>query len=152
MKIQLSQNRIVKDHITIWQEAGPEVDLTMDLKNLSFRSASINQICSIHVLDFLFPEEAKGALKNWYNCLKPGGKLFIVVDDFEYITRAFVGGDINIDVFNKHHSHASQFDQRSLGDMLITTGFAEGNIKVWFADVPEMFSREHYELVLEAQK
>lgn len=152
MKIQLSQTRIVKDHMTIWQDAGPGVDMTMDLKNLSFRPGSIDQICAFHVLDYMFPEEAIAALRNWYSCLKDGGMLYIVTDDFEYVTRAFIGGDIDIGVFNRNHSHATQFDRKSLGDLLIASGFPEPDISVWFADVPNLFPKQHYELVISAKK
>lgn len=152
MKIQLSKNKIVKDHLVLWQEPGDDVDLVCDLKTLTFRPGSVEQICSFHVLDHMFIDEAVAAIKNWRDCLAPGGKLFIIVDDFEYVARGFVGGDITIDLFNKHHSHASQYDRKSLGDLLISSGFPESEIKVWFAEVPGLFAKKHYELVIEAQK
>lgn len=152
MKIQLSQDRIAKDHLTVWQEAGPSVDLSMDLKALTFRPESIDEIVAYHVLDRMFPGEARQAITNWKNCLKKGGKLYILVDNFEYIARAFVGGDISIETFNENHSHASQYDQKLLGDMLIGLGFPEPGVKVWFDSIPDTVPRKHYELLIEATK
>lgn len=152
MKIQLSPQRIAKDHITVWQEPGPEVDMSMDLKALTFRPASLEQIVTFHVLDHLFPSEAKQALKNWYECLAPGGVLFIVVDDFEYVARAIIGGDISVDVFNREHSHAMQFSQFSLSKHMQEAGFKEDDVRIWFGDIPDIIKREHFELVLAAKK
>lgn len=151
-KIELTPNKIVKDSVTIWQDPGPDVDVVMDLKALTFRPESVGQIATFHVLDRLFMDEAVAALKNWHSCLKKGGILYVVTDDFEYIARAFTGGDIDIDTFNRNHSHASQFDRQSLCNMIIDAGFAEANMRIWFDEVPGVFPRKHYELVIEATK
>ena len=152
MKIQLSQERIAPEHLTVWNAHGPSVDMVMDLKHLTFRKDSIEQVCAFHVLDGLFPDEVKTAITNWRECLKPGGKLYIVVDDFEYIARAFVGGDISLEVFNEHHAHPTQFDRKALGDLLISSGFPEPGVKIWFDGVAGLFPKKHYELIIEATK
>ncbi len=152
MKISLSPERIVRDHLVVWQDQRPQVDLTMDLKALTFRADSLDQIVAVHVLDFMFPGEAIVALKNWYACLKPGGKLFVVVDDFEYIARAFVGGDISIEIFNNNHSHASQYDRQAMSDLLVSSGFPAANGKVWFEGIPDFLEKKNYELMLEFSK
>lgn len=151
-KIDLSPVRITKDALVVWQEPGPEVDVVMDLKHLTFRPGSIEQIVAHHVLDGLFMDEALSAVKNWKDCLAPGGKLYCVTDDFEYIARAFIGGDIDIGVFNRNHSHASQWDRKLLGDTLISLGFPEPSVKIWFDEVPGVVGRKHYELLIEASK
>lgn len=153
MKIQLSQERIIKDIPTIWHEHGPNVDMVMDLKALGFRQESLTEIYSFHVMDHLFPAEVERAAKNWFECLAPGGKLFVVVDDFEYICRGFVGGDLNIDVINELHNHPTQFSRDNIVGILKRAGFGEDKQVIWFdQNVADRFGRTHYELVIEATK
>lgn len=142
----------MKDAVTVWQEPGPEVDIVMDLKALTFRPESVDLIVAHHVLDRLFEEEALAALKNWHACLKKGGRLIVITDDFEYIARGFVGGDIDLMTFNRNHAHAMQWDRKVLGDTVIATGFPEPQVKIWFEGIEGMFDRKHYELVIEGTK
>lgn len=152
VKIELTPRKIVPESVTVWQQAGPEVDMTMDLKALTFRPESVEQICAFHTLDHFFPEEVPVALKNWRECLAPGGVLFVVVDDFEYVSRAIVGGDIAVDLFNREHNNPTQFTQVSLADALMAAGFAEQNLIAWYQDVPNLFKKKHYELIIAAKK
>ncbi len=152
MIIELSDKKIVKGAMTVWGQLGPEVDVAMDLRALTFREGSVDTICAFHVLDALFPEEIVSTVKNWERCLKPGGRLFVVVDDYEYLARAFVGGDITVDMLNSRHNHPTQHTQGSLAGFLKDAGFLENNIVVWFESVPDLFPRTHYELVLQATK
>lgn len=152
MKIQLSPTKIVKDALVIWNDPGPEVDIVMDLKKLTFKENSIEEIYSFHVLDHLFPEECVPAVSNWIKILAPKGHLFTVVDDFEYIARAFVGGDIPIDLINDLHSHPTQFTRDSMIVLLSKAGIRDDQSNIWFADVPDRFSKKHYELVFDSTK
>lgn len=152
IKLQLAAQPVVKDHVTVYQQPGDSVDLTMDLKALTFREGTVEQIFSHHVLDHFFEEELVTALKNWYACLAPGGRLFIVVDNFEYIARAFIGGDITIDIVNKHHANPVFLDQEIVGRLLMRAGFPEPGIKIWFGDIPEFYKGQQFELIMEAQK
>lgn len=152
MKIELSPIKIVPGALTIWHQPGPDVDIVMDLRNLTFKENSIDEIYSFHVLDHLFANEVSEAIDSWKKVLKKGAKLFVVVDDFEYIARAYVGGDISMDLFNAKHSHPMNFSRESLVDSLVKAGFPPANMSVWFQDVPNLFAKEHYELVVSAQK
>lgn len=152
MKIQISQTKVIKDALVIWNEHGPEVDIVMDLKNLSFKEGSIEEIYSFHVLDHFFPEEVPKVIANWRKCLQTGSVLFTVVDDFEYVARAFVGGDLSIDLLNNVHNHPTQFTRDSLTKTLRDSGFKDTDSHVWFADVPGKFEKKHYELVFESKK
>lgn len=153
MKIQLSPKRIVQDAVTVWSEPGPEVDVVMDLKNLTFRPGMVDEIYSFHVLDHLFEDEGKQAVKNWYNMLKKNGRLFALVDNFEYIARGFVGGDISIDILNEHHNHPTQYTSDSLFAICRAAGFTEEKIRTWLADeVDGKFHKKHFELVFDAEK
>jgi len=144
-KIEISDKKIVPGATTVWNQHG-EADLIMDLKALSFRPNSLKEIYAFHVLDSLFPEEGEIALKNWFNCLDKGGKIYVVVDDFEYIARGYIGGDLSIELINQVHNHATQFCQDSLTKLLQTSGFKD--IVVWYGGLPDIYDKKHYELVL----
>ncbi len=152
VNIDLSPKRLTPDALVIWQAQTPETNLTMDLKALTLRPDSVDQIIAYHVMDQLFHDEAIEALRNWQTCLKKGGKLYLVTDDFEYIARAFVGGDIDIGIFNRNHSHASQWDRQSLGEAILSLNFPEPTTKIWFDHVPNVLQKNHYELIMETIK
>lgn len=153
MKIQLSEHRIIPDAITVWGHAGPEVDVVMDLKNLTFRPGSIESMHVFHVLDHLFPEEGKIALSNWYEMLAKGGVVHVLQDDFEYIARAFVGGDINPEMFNTMHNHPTQCTKEYLVPFFHTAGFSEANVSVWLGEnAPDGVQKKHYEFILTAKR
>ena len=149
-KIELNDNKIVPGAFTVWSEPGA-ADCVMDLKALSFRQNSIKEIYSFHVLDHLYPEDTDVALKNWFHCLGKGGKVFILVDDFEYIARGYVGGDVSIETFNQIHSHPTQFTQDNLTKALLKAGFKD--IVVWYGGIPGIYeNKKHYELILAGVK
>ncbi len=153
MKVQLSPKRIIPDVTTVWSEAGPEVDIVMDLKKLTFREGMISELYSFHVVDHLFPEEAEEAVKNWYKMLGINGRLHILSDDFEYIARAFVGGDIDIEMFNTLHNHPCQCTRESLALMMHRAGFLENETSYWVDDnAPEGMKKNHYELIVTGVK
>ena len=151
MIVEISPTKIVKGATTVWHEPGLEVDIVMDPKNLTFREGSIDELYSFHVLERLFRDEASAALRNWKGCLKLGGSLFVIVDDFEYLSRAYVGGDISLETFNRDFSHPIHFDRDFLIAMLVGAGFKENNLVAWFNNVKNYFERKHYEIVLSAK-
>ncbi len=152
MKIQLSDKRIIKGAMTVWSQPGPEVDIVMDLSKLTFRPGSITEIFAIHVVDHLFPEESQAALKNWLECLAPGGSLHAVNDDFEYIARGFVGGDISIDLLNEQHNHPCQCTRDNVVKMMANAGFVNDKIHIWLEGAPGEYPKKHYEFTLTAKK
>lgn len=152
-KIQLSPTRIIPDAMTVWHEHGPDVDIVMDLKHLTFAPDSIEKIYAFHVLDHMFPSEVEAAIANWYAILKqPSGEIFFVVDDFEFIARSFIGGDLSIDDFNKTYTHPMQFCRDNILGFLKAAGFVENETKVWYVDVPNQFKKREHEMVLSCQK
>lgn len=152
MKIQLSEKRIIKDAVTVFSHEGKDVDVVMDLKNLSFREGSITEIYAFHIIDHFFPEEGIEVLKACFKIMTPGSKLHLINDDFEYLTRAFVGGDIDIEIFNDLHNHPCQCTQDGLINTLKMVGFAEPNIVIWYSGGPDGVEKKHYEFILTAKK
>jgi len=152
MIIEISPKKIIPEAITIWHEAGDQADILMDPKSLTFKPGSVDEIYAFHVLDKLFADEAAIAMKNWFSLLKPGGKLFCIVNDFEYITRAFVGGDINVGEFNNSFSNPSYYDRDSLINMFSSSGFNDADVSIWFDGLGAVYQRQHYELILSGIK
>lgn len=152
MKIQLSQTRIVPDALVVWSAPGPEVDVVMDLKALTFREGSIETIYANHVLDHLFPDESREALANWFKILKVGGFVHTIQDDFEYISRAFTGGDISPEILNDMHAHASLTTREFVVPMFHAAGFLEANVRVWLEGAPDGIEKKHYEFILSANR
>lgn len=151
MKIQLSKNRVVPDAMTVWYEHGPEVDVVMDLKRPGFAAGSVEKLYVFHVLDHLFPNEVSAAMRAWKDLLAPGGRLFLVVDDFEFLCRSVVGGDLGIAQFNADFTHPSYFTRDSLVEAVREAGIHDERIVLWFADVTGEFKKAEHELVVAAQ-
>ena len=154
-KIQLSNKRIIKDVTTVWYEHGPEVDIVMDLKKLTFAPGSLEEIYTFHVLDHIFPNEVKDIIANWKNCLKKGGKLIVVADDFDFLSRAYIGGDFSIDFYNENFTHPMYFNRESLCQVLADAGFPEKEIVIWFQDVVRegvtIIPKAQHEIIFQAQ-
>lgn len=146
MKIELSPQKIVKGCTTVWTEHTPDVDIKMALTDLTFKPQSIEAIYSFHVLEHLFIEEAEAAIKNWLEVLKPGGEIYVVVTDFQWVARSHVGGDIDITEVNKFFSSPTNFTQELLTEKMSEAGFID--MKIWSADVPDLFKVKDYELVI----
>lgn len=152
MIVELSPKKIRKDAITVWNTPQPEVDIVMDLKKLTFKENSLDELYAYHVLDHLFPEEVIETISNWKKCLKPKASVFLVVDDFEYVCRAFTGGDINIDKFNDEFARPCNFNKDNMINYCMQAGFMEGSVKIWFIDIPGIYIKQHYELIFSAAK
>lgn len=152
VSIELSPKKIIPGALTVWNEPGPEVDVVMDLKNLTFRPGTVSKIYSFHVADHLFPGEAQEAIKNWADCLAKGGELYIVVDDFQYLARAFVGGDLTIEKFNQDHSCPNHCTSDNLLPLMLRAGFKDDKVAMWY-DMPSgTFVRQHFEMVMAGTK
>lgn len=136
----------------MWQEPGPEVDLVLDLRNLTFAPGTIEAIYAFHVLDHFYIDEARKAIQNWFQCLKPRAPLYTVVDNFEFIARSFIGGDITIEQINDGFVHPSQYTQENLFNLMHSVGFPKQEIRIWYGDVEGLFPVQTHELVMSANK
>lgn len=156
MKIELSPKKIIPGAFTVWNQSG-EADAVMELKSLTFRENSLDEIVSFHVLDHLFEEEIKTAMLNWRKCLKIGGKIFIVVDNYEYIARSLVGGDISIEELNANFAHPTNITQDNLLRYFTEAGFLEGSVTTWLESIKDgtgkiVIPKQHFELVYSSTK
>lgn len=153
MKIQISPTRIVKDVPTVWNEAGPEVDFIFkDIKSLGFREESIDEIYVFHVFEHLFESEIPVAINNWKSLIKKGGEIYFVIDDYEFICRSFVGGELNIDMFNEKFSYPTKFSRDNIIRFLEGASYSQHDMRFWYVDVPGLFAKKDYELIVSARK
>ena len=150
MIIELSNKKIIEGATTVWYEHGPEVDIVMDLKKLSFKPGSVEKIYSFHVLDHFFEGEVLEAVKNWRDCLKDNGSLFCITDNFEYVSRMLIGGEVDMNTLNANFSHPMHFSQDNLVEYMKKTGFVENKMVIWGA--PDFMDRQEFELVIEGKK
>lgn len=148
MKIQLSKTRIIPDAMTVWYEHGPDVDLVMDLKSLTFAPQSVEKLYAFHVLEHFYPSEIKPAIRNWMSVVVPGGKLFVVNDDFEFVCRSFIGGDLSIDQLNDGFTKPTHFTKDNMVASLEDAGAVPGSVVIWYADVTDEFKKAEHELVV----
>lgn len=148
MKLQLSKKRVVPDAMTAWYEPGPEVDIVVDLKRLPFAPGSVEKLYAFHVLEHFLPDEIVPALASWKGCVARGGKMFVVNDDFEFICRSFVGGDISIDQFNEGFTHPTYLTSDNVVTYLNAIGIPDDKIVLWYADVTGEFPKAEHELVV----
>lgn len=152
MKLQLSEKRIIPDAITVWQEPGPEVDIVMDVRNLTFGQGSVEELHVFHVLEHLFPKEVLPALVSWKNCLKSEAKIITIVDNFESIARDYIGAGISIHELNSFFSTPTRFDHESLFNLFLKAGFKEGDIIKWNHSTENGFYKmQEHELIFSSK-
>lgn len=151
MRIQISPTRIVADVPTVWNEQGPEVDFVFkDLKDIGMRFGSIDEMYVFHVFEHFFDGEIVPAFKQWKSLMARGGKIFVIVDDWEFISRAFLGGEFDIDVMNKNFSYPTKITRDSVVRYLEAAGISQHDMSFWYVDVPNLFPKKEYEIVVSA--
>ena len=112
-----------------------KADLICDATDLSkhFKPNTVDEIYASHLLEHFYPEQGKKAVKHWYELLKPGGTLTVVVPDFKYFAQEYLNGDIDINEFNDKYiysyvqesHHRYMFDQESLMKLMSEIGFSD---------------------------
>jgi len=157
MIVELSPKKIIGGAFTCWNQPEPGVDLVVDLKNLTFKENSIDELYTFHILDHLFENEINIAIKSWKKCLKPGAHLFIIVDNFEYLARSFIGGDMSIDELNADFTHPTDITRENLLRYFREAGFNEDSVIEWskgiINDKNEMIlKKEDYEIIFSSKK
>ena len=150
--IQIAPRKMVEDSLVVWNEPGKEVDIVMDLSpySINFRENSIKFIYAFGLLGRSREGDILNILQNLYKALEPEGQLYIIENDFEYIARGFVGGDLTVQEFNNDFSAKTNLTKDTLLRYLEMTGFVRDNMRVWLDGVK--FQKAHYEMVFSAIK
>jgi len=137
MKIQITPIRKIDDAMMVWHEGVNDVDLVMDPRppyGLKFRPGTIKDIYAFDILSQTKPAQLQEMINGWYNLLAPGGTLYVVENDFEYIARALVGGELSIEEFNQDFIQKSYLTRELIVNILQSAGFPEGSQRLWSHD------------------
>jgi len=68
----------------------PHVKYNNDARILPFPSNTLTDICACYSLNCFSKTEAEVALREWFRCLKPGGRLELYVPDLTKISKDFI--------------------------------------------------------------
>jgi predicted SAM-dependent methyltransferase len=123
-------------HIDI--EPHSNVDFVQDLSDLSnFASDTIDEIYCSHAFEYYDVELAEVTLREWLRVLKPGGRLFVTVPDFEALIRIYsqtgsmksIIGPIMGRWKNPKNGntifHKNLYDEKSLTGLLVENHFID---------------------------
>jgi len=152
-KIQIAPKKMVEDAVVIWHEQNPEVDLVMDCKQANefvFRDNSMKVIYVFNLLGLAKEENIVSLLENYYRMLTPDGQLYIIEYDFEYITRAFTGGDLSVEEFNEDFIRTTYITKDSMAKYLELAGFSRKDMRFWLDGAK--FPKQHYEFIISGVK
>lgn len=155
LKIQFSPKRIIEDAMTIWPKAGDDVDLVADprqIYGLQLRPGSVGVIYAFDILGGSKPSEIEPMLKRFYDFLAPGGQIYIIETNFDYICRALVGGDLKIEEFNKDFIRNSYLNNDLIVDYSVKAGFKESDMKIWYEFPGMKIQRKESQIIISALK
>lgn len=137
---------------------GKQPDILAHVPPLPFRDESLCEIWACHFLEHLEREEAAEFLRECHRCLKPRGRLGLVVPDTRAIMKRYLEGDRtmmpmgpegawwpldDLDVLchlflyasiRGEDSHKWSYDQTTLGKVMTETGFENLRIIDRFRD------------------
>ncbi len=150
MKLQITPVKKVEDALVIWPESMPDVDLILDPKTMRMKPGSIKAIYAFNVLGLSNPEDVISILENFFEMLQPDGELYIIEHDFDYIARAYIGGDLPIDEFNRDFRRGTYLNNNEISALLEKVGFPEKNQKIWYKGIK--FPKEHYQIIMSGKK
>lgn len=121
-------------YLTMDLREGPDTDIVGDCSDLSrFESGSVEAIYASNILEHFSLQKTVDVLKGWHRVLKPEGKLYISVPDFDAAVKLYqkIGLTLWINYHlmgdQKHplNYHYSLFTFASLGKALMDAGFSD---------------------------
>lgn len=155
LKIQISPERRIADMLTLWPDAGPEVDIVMDPRapyGLRLRPGSVKVLYAFGILGRTDPDRVQETVNSFFKALAPQGELYIIEPSFDYITRSAVGGDIGPEEFAKQFSRKSYFTLQNLAEILRLGGTPVEKQIIWNDAAHLKFNRHHYEVIVTGRK
>jgi predicted SAM-dependent methyltransferase len=120
----------------------PHVDHVATIDNLGFiADDSVDLIYNCHVLEHFRRKDVGRVLREWARVLKPGGTLRVSVPDFARLCEVYQRtGDLNLvigPIFGRqdylYNIHYNVFDERSLGELLLDSGYKDVRRYDWRA-------------------
>ena len=161
MKLHLGcGNRHIRGFVNIDIQKTEAVDLVSNIMKLPYEENSIDLIYSCSALEhfgrnsnlnFFRNTSWVDVIKYWYKLLKPGGKLYVSVPDFEAICLEYLKNKNIFDIMgiaiggqkNEEDLHGMLFDFNTLSDGLRSVGFSSIDRYNWKDFEP--FSNEGYD-------
>lgn len=154
-KIQIAPERFIPDTMTVWPEEGPEVDLVADPRlpgGLKLRPGTIKVIYAIGILGKTEFSRIDAVLAELTAMLEPGGQIYIIENDFDFILRSILGGEIKVETFNDCFIQKSYLNHDIIIGKLEKAGFINDKMAIWY-DFPNMkFSRKEHQIIISAIK
>lgn len=151
LKIQISPEKKVEDAMVIWHEQLPDVDLVVDARyGLKFKPGSVKVIYVFGLLGITPADKILGIIKNLVDMLEVGGELYIIEQDFDYICRAFLGGDLSVKELNADYNRITFLNQEEIVNYLEKAGFPVKE-QVWWQESTK-FTKKNSEIIISAIK
>lgn len=138
--------------LTVDLRDGPGTDIVCDCSALAgFESGTVETVYASNILEHWPLHKTVDVLKEWCRVLKPGGKLYVSVPDFEVAVRLYerygltewirfhLWGD------QKHplNYHYTCFTQATLSKDLLDAGFSDMKRVKVFDDIPVIDGSHH---------
>lgn len=150
MKIQISNQKKIADALTIWDTPGNGIDIVTPLYDkIGVGSGIVKAAYIFNLFGKLSPDKHSIFAAELKRIMAENGELYIIENDFDYISRSFIGGDLKIEEFNNQFIQRSYLNQTLITEMLAEAGFKPDSMKVWF-DATN-FDRKLYEIVISAK-
>lgn len=127
MRLNIGAGADIEDGWTRWDIADGNQAERIDLPD-----ASVDEIRASHVLEHIPRNLTLPTLKEWRRVLRPGGRLFVAVPDFDLIVSAMLESvpDPNMEAYimggqtDQHDYHCAIFNEEKLRALLSAAGFA----------------------------
>jgi len=138
----------MKGFVNIDAYPGKGIDKVCNIINLPYEDNSIEEIYAGHVIEHLFIDDARKALKEALRVLKPGSRIGIVIPDKNKTPLAYIK---NRNHKKKHKNHNSFWNLKMLKEEAEKAGFVsieEMNIDTY----PHLVARPHWQSGITAEK
>ena len=137
------------EHVDLAKEN--HIDYLTSIDNLNmFENNSVEEIYCSHAFEYFDRQNAQSVLKEWYRTLLPGGRLYLVVPNFDSLLQIYSLnnnlGDILGPLFGRWNLnddyiyHKTVWNQKDLYQILESTGFIaveEFNPITYLANIDE---------------
>jgi predicted SAM-dependent methyltransferase len=141
MKLHLGcGNKYIPGFVHVDLEDHPHVDFRLPVNHLLFApDNSVELIYASHVLEHFGRHELDQVLGEWFRVLREGGLLRLAVPDFAAVTRRYqetgeleeLIGLVSGGQRNEYDFHKMVFDEKSLANRLLHTGFSSVKRYEW---------------------
>lgn len=151
-KIQISPKKMVEDAVVMWPDKTLDADVIIDPRTDCFflKENSVKVMYVFNLLGITKQKDILTMLKKFYKYLAPDGQLYIIEHDFEYVSRAFVGGDLSVEEFNEDFVRTTYLTKDSTIKYLELAGFLKTDMRVWIDGAK--FKKQHYEFIISGVK